>query len=56
MPKARTGGWSRITHEALSRLWINCCPVWSPESQLKWYQFWYWYSISLHSGLRGRRP
>ena len=52
MPQAFTGGTSPKAQEPLSMLWINCWAVWSPESQLKWYQFWYWYSISLHSGCR----
>ena len=42
MPQALTGGTSPMAHEALSMLWMSCWPVWSPESQLKWYQFWNW--------------
>ena len=32
-------------------LWISDCAGSSPESQLKWYQFWNWYCISFQSGL-----
>ena len=45
MPQTCSGGLSPKAQDALSRLWISCWAVWSPDSQLKWYQF---HNLVLH--------
>ena len=30
-----------------SMLWMCCSQIWSPESQVKWYQLWHCHSSSL---------
>ena len=55
MPTALTG-WAFVAQLITSMLWTCCSTMWSPQSQVKWYQLCIWYSRSLHSGLRGFVP